>query len=269
MSPLALLLFAALTPSPPPPGATAAAPSGLLPLRHSEASFSTSHLSFGGEDAADGSGTDERSGLRERRWSDLRLGFFYSKVELGEVEMDVLDAFGEVVGTVDLEDVERERAGLRFSFGPLYGQIFAEDFAEEFDLVGIGVGGHWTPLLSGQAAGENGFIGDGAFELDFAGGDSDELDRDLAYMNLQARFGLGYAVGALRPSAGVRLDFLWGAFDEDDDFGDDDGEGDFDGTNVAPYVGVVFAAPELPLEASLEASFGDVEGISLALSFRL
>lgn len=203
----------------------------------------------------------------------------YTDRELGEMTSDVVTASGVKIGEVDIPDVPQERLGVRFGVrsrdGGWHVQVFSEEFADLYDLAGVGFGGiGFAPFAGHEDELRWGLIW--GTDIALAAGDGDvpvvdlstgnvvgTVNQTLAYFELEGSLGLGLDVNGFRSSAGIAMSLLSGRFETDGG-----GDGGFSATNVGPYLGVEYISDDRPVTGRLRLIFGDLDGIMLGIGVR-
>jgi len=209
---------------------------------------------------------------------------FYEEIELDELREEILVAdFGTgdstKIAEVNLDDVDRVRAGVQGRFGiesimfelAVYGERFEP--LDEFELIGTRMGITGVPRLAGTD--EVAFLLDYGVNITVAAGNGDvqftdsttggtfDVDGDIGYLGEQAWLGAGIEVFGVQLSAGAIADLMQGRIDVDVD---DDIE--FDSSNVGAYARLAYRAAHFPLFASARLYMGEYRGFSAELGVR-
>jgi len=189
--------------------------------------------------------------------------------ELDSVEFDP-DASGP---TVDSQ-IERERTGARFAFGGEQARGFFQVFAEEWsgkgsslDLDGFGLGGGVKGAPSvGDAGPDVKLLIPFRADLSFAYGveETTTADYTLAYVELHADVGFGVEWMGIRPSAGVALSSLSGAY-RVDPVGGSDSDYDVAGSNIGFFFDIRYKHEEFPVYGHFRALSGDYDVVTLGI----
>lgn len=230
-------------------------------------------------------------------WHDPNVGaeLFYEDKQLREIEFD--DDLERIFGD-GISDVERRRAGARFSWGSREISGFVQFFAEEIDdfdtsdlnagtslriddLVGVGTGVHGAPVVKPIGKGANAVFayrgnisavfGDGVFRdsnMTTLLASPDEED-DLFYLDIELMAGVGVELYGLRPLIGFYSDFLAGSVDDGIVLDDRNDDLYFGGYNAGLFGEVSYSPPRTPLTAGVRGLVGDVEGVEAFLRVTL
>jgi hypothetical protein len=202
----------------------------------------------------------------------------YEQTEFDTITSEVLDQSGNVLGEVEVPDVERDLVGIRFRTGSeaagFHAHVFVEEYLEIYDLFGFEVGMDGVPRFSPDSdvsgildysLGLSVHAGDGDVPVvDSSGNVIGTRNTDLGYVELAGRLGGGVDVHGFQGTAGIQGSVLSGIFDVE---GFDD-TGSFDGSEVGGYVRVAYRGAEVPILASVQALFGGLSGISLQFGIR-
>lgn len=232
-----------------------------------------------------------RDGAFEETRSWSQPGFsavvFAQEHELDDVEFE--DDLRTILGT-GINDVERQRVGIRVSVGVDNVQGYVQLFAEEWDdfdgsdlrpmsavsfddLFGIGVGARGTPVLRRlrdgvsvvlpYRAGVNLVQGDGRF-TDTAGGSllvAPTTEGDLAYFEQEFSVGLGLNVRGFQPSVGLYGSFFAGLVDDEIVANSANDELEFEASNSGVFVQLEYAGTDVPITFGVRGTVGNVEGV--------
>lgn len=212
---------------------------------------------------------------------------FASAVELGEIDFD--DDLETILGS-SIEDVERQRAGVRVSLGSDYLRAFVQFFAEEIDefdssqldpgsavtiddLFGIGIGVVGSPTIKKRAdgvrivtpyrVGINIVSGEGRF-TDATGATllkSTTEDGDLAYIEQEVSVGVGVNSRGFQATIGLFLTNLSGLVDDEIVTDTDNDDLKFEGSNAGPYFELGYSDPGSPMNFGVRGIVGGVQGV--------
>lgn len=203
----------------------------------------------------------------------VKIEAFHQTVEYGELEFDPDDG-----PSVDVRDLERERTGVRATYGSRKASSYVQVFAEEFDdpafptdtIDGFGFGLGAVGTLPIHRLGEDTYLVipyRGATSVAFGGGDQGALDSDLAYLEFEGEVGFGVSINGLQATLGFHGTSLNGVLDTE---GVLVGETtDFSGSNAAGFVELGYDEASAPITARLRATFGDVEVLEVSVGFVL
>ena len=188
---------------------------------------------------------------------------YYEDGELDTVELEEQDPISPPGMKMDVK-VERERVGARFAFGGEsargFFQIFGEDIkagsSQALTAYGLGGGVKGAPVVTelGQdAALIIPYRGD--ISLAYGSDSIGITDRALAYAEFHADVGLGLDWLGLRPSVGVALSTLGGAYVADAAGLED--KFTMVGTNVGFFVDLLYKHADFPLYGHVRVQGGD------------
>ena len=193
-----------------------------------------------------------------------------ANIELGELNMEFDNGPKEAV-----KEIERTRLGGRIGFGgdkiKAYIQGYTEEFADEYDAYGGGLGiiGDPTLVPLGEAidlvlpfkAGLNATVGDTRFEIM-----SQEFKSDIAYIEFEGDVGIGVRLFGFVPSVGLYVSSINGKGEGCPGLAGDDF--DFDGYNTAGFFDLYYKHDAIPLFGRGRLLAGDVDGFTLAIGLR-
>ncbi len=214
----------------------------------------------------------QESQTRKRRTQHARVEIFRQDIELDDIEFDPDDA-----PSTDLLGTDRERTGVRATFGGRTVGGFVQLFVEEwdlaptvpgfdFDLIGVGGGVAGTPTLHefnenarltlpfragvNLAVGDNGLRG--------------ANDTTLGYLEFEGEIAIGADLYGAQPSVGIYVTSLSGIVSPE--VGAD---ADVTGTNGGAFAQILYKHPDFPVFGSIRALGGDVEGglLSFGVAF--
>lgn len=188
---------------------------------------------------------------------------YFEDGELDTIEFEEQDPITPPGDKVDAK-VERERVGARFAFGGEsargYFQLFGEDFkagdAKSLTAYGLGGGVKGAPVAS-ELGQDLDLIIPYRADLSAAYGQDTvaATDRGLAYLEFQAEVGIGVDWVGLRPSVGVVLSALGGAFVADASGVED--KYTMAGTNLGYFFDLIYKHADFPLYPHVRFQGGD------------
>lgn len=200
----------------------------------------------------------------------VTLAVFGEDVELGELDMEF-----EAGPKDTAKEIKRKRLGGRLGFGgdkiKAYIQGYTEEFAEDYDAYGGGLGivgdptlvplGETIDLVLPFKAGINATVGDTRFEIL-----TQEVKSEIAYVEFEGDIAVGVRLFGFVPSVGFYVSSIHGRGEGFPDFAADDF--DFDGYNTAGFFDLYYKHDAIPLFGRGRLLAGDVEGFTLAVGLR-
>jgi len=187
---------------------------------------------------------------------------------------------------VDVEDVERRKAGIRYRVGKEDGQfqlsIFGErldvDFEtllgvvqpseDEVDLLALEVGAAGVPrFIKGRVVSP---LMDYSIAISLHGGEGDDFFDDFYYLEARGHLGVGVEAFGVQATAGVAASAFAGAFDTQSAIENAGLEGDtFVAANLGGYLRIGYRAAHFPLYVDVRGFVGNVQGVTAAIGVRI
>ena len=175
-------------------------------------------------------------------------------------------------GSSDYVKVERKRTGARFAFGGESARGFFQIFGEEWkagsarglDVFGAGGGVMGAPVVS-EVNQDLVLIIPYRADISLAfGSDSvGPVDRALGYAEFHGDVGFGLDWLGLRPSIGLAISSLGGAYVLDPGGGDQDYT--LSGFNAGFFLDILYKHPDFPLYGHLRFLTGDYSGTVIGI----
>jgi hypothetical protein len=190
------------------------------------------------------------------------LTLFYEDIEFGSLDSDVVVPGFGTVGEIEIEDVERQRVGAELAFGEFYVRGIVEEFLDNFDMYGGGLGVRGTTPIGGDDALRFGAEYTLGFDLLFGDGDVPLVgEQDLWYLDMEGKAGVAALFGPFRVSLGGAGSYLFGEFESVGE------TGDIEAFNAGLYLAAAFHPEDFPILARIEGTLGDIEGLTFTLGF--
>ncbi len=175
-------------------------------------------------------------------------------------------------------NVDRERTGVRFTYGVEYVQGYAELFSGELlgsseEYGGLAIGAMAEVTLHKFDNGASLFL-PYKIGLNLGGGEGDFGSEriDFATLETVADLGIGVEFRGWRPSLGVTSRHLRGLLEfngekQPDEGYDENDFNDLEADTVAGYVELAYRAPVSPLQVSVRVLSGEETGLYFGTSF--
>ena len=209
------------------------------------------------------------------------IAFFARGEEHDEWTLE-LDEEAFILDEVDIEDVERGQAGLRYRGGPEFGgvvvHIFVErvefedsPFSDEIDLLGLEFGIEGAPRFLRQKPVSP--LVDYSLLVSLHAGEGDDIFDEFGFLEANARLGLGVDIVGLQIAAGGTFVGVAGAYDFNQTVrsgtitGDADAEA-FSGFNAGGYARLSYRARDFPVVAHVQGIVGKLTGFFASIGIR-
>lgn len=196
-----------------------------------------------------------------------------------EQELDELDVDFDNVPDITLLHTERDRSGVRATFGTDfiggYVHVFKEEFRApgllltDFDTFGLGGGVVGAPQIAGSERFK--VVVPIRYELGLAAGVEEVSGYDLEWIYYQSSLegGIGLQFSGLQPSVGVVASSVVGLFESDNPASPAHLDAAIvDGLNFGGFAELLYQPDNAPVFGRIRAMFGEVSGVQFSLGVR-
>jgi len=196
-----------------------------------------------------------------------------------EQELDELDVDFDNTPDGTLLNTERDRTGVRATFGTNFIGGFVNVFKEEFrapgllltdfDTFGVGGGVVGAPQIGGSERLK--VVVPFRYEIALAAGIEEVSGFDLEWIYYQSSLegGIGIQFAGLQPSVGVAANSVFGLFESDNPASPANVDPAMvDGLNFGGFAEVLYQPKNAPVVGRIRAMFGEVSGVLVSFGFR-